>query len=237
MTQTDKMLARKEGGVGYLTFNNPERHNAVSLEMWEAARAILDDFAKDHEVRVVVLTGAGRQGLRLRRRHFQIRATSAPARRASRATMPRTERAFTGVHDFPKPTIAMIRGYCIGGGMALAVCCDMRICTPRFHFRHPGGQARPRLRLSRPETAGGCGRSFLRQGDFLHGAAVRRRGGAHDGPGQSRGAGRGAGELCEGLCRDDRRQRAADGQLDQVHRRRGDEGRSPSATWRALPTW
>ena len=44
MTQTDKMLARKDGGVGYLIFNNPERHNAVSLEMWEAARTILDDF-------------------------------------------------------------------------------------------------------------------------------------------------------------------------------------------------
>ena len=61
MTQTDKMLARKEGGVGYLIFNNPERHNAVSLEMWEAARAILDDFEKDNEVRVVVLTGRGQK--------------------------------------------------------------------------------------------------------------------------------------------------------------------------------
>ena len=47
MTQTDKMLSRKEGGVGYLIFNNPERHNAVSLEMWEAAAGILADFADD----------------------------------------------------------------------------------------------------------------------------------------------------------------------------------------------
>ena len=45
MTQTDKMLSRKEGGVGYLIFNNPERHNAVSLEMWDAASGILADFA------------------------------------------------------------------------------------------------------------------------------------------------------------------------------------------------
>ena len=59
MTQTDKMLSRKEGGVGIVTFNNPERHNAVSLDMWEATKRILDDFAADNDVRVVVLTGAG----------------------------------------------------------------------------------------------------------------------------------------------------------------------------------
>ena len=56
---TDKMLSRKEGGVGYVIFNNPERHNAVSLEMWAATRAILDDFRADNSIRVVVLTGAG----------------------------------------------------------------------------------------------------------------------------------------------------------------------------------
>ena len=58
MTQTDKILSRKEGGVGYLTFNNPERHNAVSLEMWEAASGILSDFADDKNIRVVVLNGS-----------------------------------------------------------------------------------------------------------------------------------------------------------------------------------
>jgi len=51
MMQTDKMLSRKEGGVGYMTFNNPERHNAVSLDMWEAAQGILADFAADKAVR------------------------------------------------------------------------------------------------------------------------------------------------------------------------------------------
>ena len=58
-TQTDKMLSRKEGGVGTLIFNNPERHNAVSLEMWEAAAGFLDDFKNDKSIRVVVVTGAG----------------------------------------------------------------------------------------------------------------------------------------------------------------------------------
>ena len=56
---TDKMLSRKEGKVGYLTFNNPERHNAVSLDMWEAAEGFLADFKNDDNIRVVVVTGAG----------------------------------------------------------------------------------------------------------------------------------------------------------------------------------
>ena len=59
MTQTDKLLSRKEAGVGFVIFNNPERHNAVSLEMWEATTGVLAKFAEDDEVRVVVLTGAG----------------------------------------------------------------------------------------------------------------------------------------------------------------------------------
>jgi enoyl-CoA hydratase/carnithine racemase len=59
MTQTDKMLSRKEDGIGYLIFNNPDRLNAVSLDMWAATDRILEDFRNDNEVRVVVVTGAG----------------------------------------------------------------------------------------------------------------------------------------------------------------------------------
>ena len=57
VTKTDKMLRRKDGRVGYVIFNNPERHNAVSLDMWAQTSRILDDYAKDDDVRVVVLTG------------------------------------------------------------------------------------------------------------------------------------------------------------------------------------
>ena len=57
--QTEKMLSRKEGSVGYVIFNNPERHNAVSLDMWQAAGEMLDDFRNDNNIRVVVVTGAG----------------------------------------------------------------------------------------------------------------------------------------------------------------------------------
>ena len=58
VTKTDKMLSRKDGRVGYVIFNNPERHNAVSLDMWAATSRILEDFAKDDEVRVVHVVSA-----------------------------------------------------------------------------------------------------------------------------------------------------------------------------------
>src|SRR4029077_15119434 len=59
MSDTDKMISRKDGRVGYVIYNNPERHNAVSLDMWEAAVGILDNFRDDKDINVVVVTGAG----------------------------------------------------------------------------------------------------------------------------------------------------------------------------------
>jgi enoyl-CoA hydratase len=139
MTQTDKMLARKEGGVGIVTFNNPERHNAVSLEMWEATKRILDDFAADSEIRVVVLTGAGGKafvsGADISK--FQSERATLEAARAYGA---RSEAAYASIYEFPKPTIAMIRGYCIGGGLGLATCCDLRICTDNSKFAVPAAK-------------------------------------------------------------------------------------------------
>ena len=59
MAKTDKVLSRKEGGVGYVVFNNPARHNAMSLDMWAETGRIMEEFAKDDSLRCVVLTGAG----------------------------------------------------------------------------------------------------------------------------------------------------------------------------------
>jgi enoyl-CoA hydratase len=138
-TQTDKMLSRKEGGVGYLIFNNPERHNAVSLEMWEAASGILEAFAADKDVRVVVLTGAGGKA-------FVSGAdiSKFESERSSKEAIDRynvvVDQANTAIYEFPKPTIAMIRGYCIGGGVGLALCCDLRICSDNSKFGVPAAK-------------------------------------------------------------------------------------------------
>ena len=125
VTKTDKMLARKDGGVGYLIFNNPERHNAVSLEMWNATSRILDDFASDKNIRVVVVTGAGGKafvsGADISK--FESERSSKDAQRIYNETV---ERAYTSIQEYPKPTIAMIRGYCAsaaGSGWRCAATC------------------------------------------------------------------------------------------------------------------
>lgn len=139
MTQTEKIIARKEGRVGYIIFNNPERHNAMSLEMWEATSETLAGYKKDDEVRVVVLTGAGSKAF-----ISGADISRFGSERASQEAVDRynaaTERAYSGVHDFPKPTIAMIRGYCIGGGLGLAVSCDMRIASDNARFAVPAAK-------------------------------------------------------------------------------------------------
>jgi enoyl-CoA hydratase/carnithine racemase len=133
---TDKMLARKEGRVGTMTFNNPERHNAVSLEMWAAATRILEDFARDDDVRVVVVTGAGGKA-------FVSGAdiSKFESERASQEAVARYNAIaggfYTTLSEFPKPTLAQIQGYCIGGGLNLAIACDLRFCTEGSRFALP----------------------------------------------------------------------------------------------------
>ena len=139
MMQTDKMLSRREGRVGYVIFDNPERHNAVSLEMWAAAGKMLEDFRNDNNITVVVVTGAGGKafvsGADISR--FEKERSNEEAVARYNATVEKSCAAF---HEFPKPTIAMIRGYCIGGGVGLATCCDIRICTEGSKFAVPAAK-------------------------------------------------------------------------------------------------
>lgn len=139
MTQTDKMIARKEGHVGTMTFNNPERHNAVSLEMWQACAAIMNDFAKDPDVRVVVITGAGEKAF-VSGADISKFAEERGSKDATERYNAAVEAGYAAVFEFPKPTIAMIRGYCVGGGMGLASCCDLRICTDNSRFAVPAAK-------------------------------------------------------------------------------------------------
>ncbi len=139
MTKTDKMLFRKEGRVGTMIFNNPERRNAVSLDMWDAASRIMDDFARDDDIRVVVITGAGGKafvsGADISRFESE-RSTEEAQTRYNAVVAKANER----IYDFPKPTIAMIRGYCLGGGLGLAVCCDLRIASDDSRFGIPAAR-------------------------------------------------------------------------------------------------
>src|SRR5438128_9031214 len=138
-TGTQRMLARKDGAIGWMTVNNPARHNAVSLDMWQAVPNILDAFARDEAIRVVVLSGAGGKA-------FVSGADISEfgERRASREAVLEYNRIADHAHraivECRKPTIAMIQGYCIGGGLAVALCCDLRIASEDSRFGVPAAK-------------------------------------------------------------------------------------------------
>lgn len=137
--QTDKMVAHKDGAVGWITFNNPARHNAVSLAMWEALHEIVLDYAADPAINVIVVKGAGEKafvsGADIS--EFEEKRSSAET---TRAYNEQSQRAGMALRDVDKPTIAMIRGYCVGGGVSLALSCDLRIAGEGATFAVPAAK-------------------------------------------------------------------------------------------------
>jgi enoyl-CoA hydratase len=135
----ERMLAKKEDGVGWLTFNTPERRNAVSLDMWRMMGEILEDFERDPAVRVVVLTGAGDKAF-VSGADISKFATerSTPEQVVNYEKV--SARGHAALSNLSKPSIAMIRGFCVGGGVAIAVTCDMRICETGSEFAIPAAK-------------------------------------------------------------------------------------------------
>ena len=139
MTSDNKILSKKNGPVGHLVFNNPEKRNAFSLEMSLAAADTLEDFAKDESIRVIVLSGAGDKAFVSGgdiSKFEQARATTEQVENYNKTG----ERFRTLLKGSAKPTIAMVRGYCLGGGMAIALNCDLRICTEDASFGIPAAK-------------------------------------------------------------------------------------------------
>jgi len=136
---SDKMIARKDGAVGHAIFNNPERHNAVSLEMWDALYIILEHFEQDADVRLVVLSGAGGKAF-VSGADISKFEKERGSKEATEHYNARIKKIYERIEHFPKPTIAMINGHCIGGGLNLAVCSDLRICTENSKFAMPAAK-------------------------------------------------------------------------------------------------
>jgi enoyl-CoA hydratase len=138
-TLTEKLVARKDGAVGWIVFNNPQKHNAVSLEMWEALPVVLDEFARDEQIRVVILRGEGEKafisGADISQ--FKEKRSSAEAVATYNAA---SERASRALSEFSKPLLAMIRGYCIGGGLGVATACDLRVASDNSRFGVPAAK-------------------------------------------------------------------------------------------------
>ena len=136
---TERLLSRKEGAVGWITFNNPERRNAVSVDMWEAIPGVLDKFASDSEVRLVVLCGAGDKAFVSGADISQFeKQRSGPE--AVQHYEEIAERAQLTLQNFDKPVLAMIRGYCLGAGLNIANICDLRIAAEDARFGIPAAK-------------------------------------------------------------------------------------------------
>jgi len=139
ISKTDKMIAEKDGRIGWITFNNPERRNAVSMAMWEALADIVRDYEKDKAIRVIVLKGAGAKafvsGADIS--EFEEKRSSPETTRTYNQA---SGKANDALMRAGKPTIAMIRGYCIGGGVSVALSCDLRIAAEGAKFGVPAAK-------------------------------------------------------------------------------------------------
>ncbi|MFT5447260.1 MAG: enoyl-CoA hydratase [Gammaproteobacteria bacterium] len=136
---TDRMIARKADGIGWMIFNNPARRNAISLAMREAMADIFHSYNQDDDVRVLIMTGAGDKAFvsgadisefKEKRNNAQMQAEYAKV----------SQRAGDAMRDFDKPIIAMIQGFCIGGGLATALGADLRIASDDSQFGIPAAK-------------------------------------------------------------------------------------------------
>lgn len=134
-----KMLAARDGGIGLVTFNQPEKRNAMSMEMWLGLGEILAEFEADDTISVVVLSGAGDKAF------VSGADISQFEKNRNNADTQKEYDRVTGIgrerfHNFGKPIIARIRGFCMGGGLAIAMATDLRIGTPDSQFGIPAAR-------------------------------------------------------------------------------------------------
>jgi enoyl-CoA hydratase/carnithine racemase len=134
-----KILQSITDGVGVITFNNPEKRNAMSLDMWQGLGLALVELRDDPEVRVVILVGAGDKAFvsgadisQFEKTRYNAAASEEYAKRSA------AERALLA--DYPKPIIACIRGFCLGGGMQVAMLADIRIAAENSQFGIPAAK-------------------------------------------------------------------------------------------------
>jgi enoyl-CoA hydratase/carnithine racemase len=136
---TDGLIVETDGHTGWITFNDPGRHNAVSFDMWAAIPIALKHFEDDADIRSVVLTGAGEKafvsGANISQ--FEKLRTGTAAVEEYEVV---AENAQLSLHSFSKPTIARINGYCIGGGLNIALCCDIRLASDISVFSIPAAR-------------------------------------------------------------------------------------------------
>ena len=139
MSETPKLLLQKDGPIGWIIFNQPEKRNAVSLEMWQMMPDYVQDLSTDDNIRVVVLRGAGDQAFVAGADISQFKE-----RRRNMADQEEYARISSKGQDslgtLTKPLLAMIHGYCVGGGVGIAIGCDMRVASDDARFGIPAAR-------------------------------------------------------------------------------------------------
>lgn len=136
---THKLRITCDGAIATVAIDNPAKHNALDLEMWSAFPAILATLAADEQVRVIVLRGAGDGAFASGADIAEFRTVRADAV-GGRRYEAQNEAAFWAVAHCPKPVIAMIRGFCLGGGLGLALACDLRVADESATFGIPAAR-------------------------------------------------------------------------------------------------
>jgi len=136
---SDKLLLEKDGPIGWIVFNQPEKRNAVSQEMWELMPEYVNDLAKDEAIRVVILRGGGDQsfvsGADISQ--FKDKRKNMADEEEYRRISARGQDSLTTLQ---KPLMAMIHGYCVGGGVGVALTCDIRIASDDARFGIPAAR-------------------------------------------------------------------------------------------------
>lgn len=136
---TDRIRGLVEGRIGWLIFNNPARHNALSLEMWRGIAEVLRAFSANREVRVAIMRGAGGKafvsGADIS--EFDQHRANADQRASYGEVAGDANRELV---RFQKPLLALIEGFCIGGGLATALAADIRIATPDSRLGIPAAK-------------------------------------------------------------------------------------------------
>jgi enoyl-CoA hydratase len=134
-----KILQNVADGVGVITFNNPDKRNAMSIEMWEGLGSALIELRDDPDVRVVIMTGAGDKAFMSGADISQFEKNRHNAR-ASEEYGKRSDAQRALLAHYPKPTMACIRGFCLGGGMQIAMLADIRIAAENSQFGIPAAK-------------------------------------------------------------------------------------------------
>ncbi|MCE1237971.1 MAG: enoyl-CoA hydratase [Hyphomicrobiales bacterium] len=138
-TTDPRIRAEVAGSIGLLVVDNPTRRNAVSLDMWKAIPGAVAALVAHPNVRAILLRGAGDLAF-VSGADISEFATVRRDAASARAYETSNAEAFAALRHAPKPTIAMIRGFCLGGGMGLAVACDLRIASDEAIFGIPAAR-------------------------------------------------------------------------------------------------